>query len=288
MCTHMECIDWNTAWQSAQSASTFLRHDETFWNNRAASFADHANHKSDYPQQFLKLIAPESHWRVLDVGCGPGTVAIPLAPLVTRITALDFSRSMLEILKRRSEVMNITRITPVQAAWEDDWMAAGIGPHELVIASRSLTPSDLKAAIAKLNRFATRRVCISAPVGTGPFDQRIMAAVGRTFRPGPDYIYILNQLHAMGIYARLNFTVHPVNRTYVDHDDAVDECNWMLPDMTAEEENRLRRFFKANLVSRDKHWFLPGTPTVRWAVICWEIYQETTQVERERKTSNAN
>jgi SAM-dependent methyltransferase len=266
-----EHYDWAAAWQAAKAASTNSQHGKAFWNHRAASFAAHATHKSDYPEQFLKIIRPQSHWRVLDVGCGPGTIALPMAPRVIHITAMDFSDRMLAILQDSCKARNIGNITPVQTDWKDDWRAFGIEPHDVVIASRSMVTADLPFAIDKMNHFATRQVCISAIVADGPFDRHILAAVGRTFRPGPDYIYILNQLHRMKIYARLDFTVHPINRTYVDHDDALDECRWMIPDMTAEEEDRLLKYFKSILIFKKDRWVIPDAPPVRWAVICWEV-----------------
>ena len=283
MQTDIEHCDWNAAWRTAHDAGSLSCKDKAFWNHRAASFASHANHKSDYPQQFLNIVRPRSHWRVLDLGCGPGTVAIPMAPLVSQITALDFSDRMLAILQDRCAEKKIAHIKPVQADWTDDWQALGIEPHDLVMASRSFSPADLEETIAKMNRYATCQVCISAPVGTGPFDRRIMAAAGRAFRPGPDYIYILNQLHRMKIYARLAFTIHPVNRTYADHREALDECRWMIPDMTSEEQNRLLDFFEKNLIRHDNRWHLPGTPVVRWAVIIWDVPQDKTPGWEEKE-----
>lgn len=224
---------------------------------------------------------------MLDVGCGPGTIAIPMAPKVAYITALDFSRRMLAILQTRCAEKNITHIQTVEGDLEDDWQALGIEPHDVVIASRSFVPVNLSETIAKMNRFAARQVFISAPVGTGRLDRRIMAAVGRSSRPGPDYIYILNQLHCMGIYARLDFTVHPVNRTYADHNDALNSCSWMIPDMTTEEKNRLIQFFKKNLVYKKNRWFLPDTPPVRWAVIWWDS-PHGKRTEKSTGNSHAN
>lgn len=271
-----QCRDWNAAWQTALARSRFFRNDKDFWNRRADTFAAHASHKSDYPQQFLNIVRPHSSSRVLDIGCGPGTIAIPMAPMVRQITALDFSERMLAILAERCAQEDIGHIHPVAADWDDDWGNMGITRHDLVIASRSFVPPDLEKAIDKLNRFTTRRVCISATVGDGPFDPRIMKAAGRNFTPCPDYIYILNQLHQMGIYARVDFTYHPVNRTYADPADAVDECRWMIPDMTSEEKNRLERFFASHLILGNNCWYLPDTPPVRWAVICWDISPEGT------------
>jgi SAM-dependent methyltransferase len=271
MQTDLLGLDWNAAWQSAQQAGSMSHRDVTFWNKRAPAFAAHARHKSDYPKQFIDMLQPQQHWHVLDVGCGPGTIAIDLADQVASITALDFSEAMLGILSATCAEKKITNIRAAKACWDDDWQAMGIQPHDVVIASRSLAVDDLRAALSKLNRFATRRVCISAMVGQGPFDRRIVEAAGRPFRPGPDYIYILNLLHRMGIYARLDFTVHPVNRTFADHQDALEECRWMIDDMNLDEQQRLSAFFEKYLVFKNHRWCLPGMPPVRWAVMWWDV-----------------
>ena len=265
-------IDWNTAWYSAQLKSHFKSRYQgaAFWNRRAPAFAGRQKHKSDYPRQFLDILKPEPHWRVLDVGCGSGTLAIPLADRVAAVTALDFSENMLALLEGETLQQQITNITTILASWRDDWEDMGIVPHDVVIASRSLIADDLNNTIQKLNYFARHRVYISAMVGDGPFDRRIIEAAGRVHQPGPDYIYVLNLLHQMGIYANLAFTIHPVNRTYENHEDALQQSLWMIEGITLREQSRLRRFFKSNLVRRDNRWVLPGMAPVRWAVIWWD------------------
>ena len=129
---------------------------------------------------------------------------------------------------------------------------------------------DLYATLQKLNRFAKKRVYLSTLVGDGPFDSRIIKAAGRSFQPGPDYIFILNMLHQMGIYANLSFTVHPVNRTYENHEDALKSCSWVLDHMTADESERLRVWFGTHLVKEKDCWVVAGSPPVRWAVIWWD------------------
>jgi len=270
--TDIRNIDWNAAWSEAQAKSRAKRPygDPTFWNKRARGFADHQNGKNDYPRQFVDRLPLDPVWSVLDVGCGPGTLALLMADRVRRVTALDFSENMLAILKEWADEAKIANIAPVLANIDDDWDEKGIMQHDLVIASRSMATRDLEGTLSKLTRFARKKVVVSAMVGKGPRDPRIMEAAGRTHQPGPDYIYVINQLYRMGIYAELGFIVQNIIRSYDSHDDAFADYQWMFEDMTTEEEDRLRRFFRENLEEHNGQWFLTGSEPVRWAVISWD------------------
>jgi trans-aconitate methyltransferase len=56
--------------------------------------------------------------RVLDVGCGPGATAIPLAAAVGpsgHVTGVDISEPMLDLLRKRVAEQGITNLTPLLA-----------------------------------------------------------------------------------------------------------------------------------------------------------------------------
>jgi len=55
--------------------------------------------KDDYISKMLNRIEVKPEWTVLDIGCGPGTLTVPLAKKVKSITALDISSEMLKFLK---------------------------------------------------------------------------------------------------------------------------------------------------------------------------------------------
>jgi hypothetical protein len=185
---------------------------------------------------------------------------------------MDFSATMLDLLRDRCEEGGITNITPVQLGWEDDWQAAGIGVHDVAIASRSMLVGDLKDAISKLNDHATVKVMVSLPVGDGPFDRALFEAVGRDLDRGPDYIYLCNVLHQMGIFADVAIVAGSRRpKAYRDLDDAVGGYRWMIEDMTHEEESRLSRYLENHLVKSGAGWTLSRRHPVRWAVISWSV-----------------
>lgn len=266
--TDMRRIDWNEAWREAKALRTVSKRDNKFWNRRAPSFAKHAT-ETVYPEAFLKILKPERRWTVFDMACGGGTLAVPLAGMVRAVTAVDFSEKMLEIVREKCTEQEITNITTINARWEDDWDAHGIGVYDVAIASRSLVVDDLRAAILKLDAAARERVYISTIVGDGPYDRRVFEALGRPLNMGPDYIYNYNLLYQMGIHAELMFIEEKNNKSFESRADAANSMRWMLDDMTPTEEQVLKDYLDEHLVPSDGGWRMDYDRSIRWAVMWW-------------------
>lgn len=262
--------DWNELWRKAQAEKRALGRDPGFWDRRAPEFTRHAA-ASDYIVQFLRIMKPEPAWSVLDVGCAAGTIAVPLAPAVKTITALDPSAAMLRLLEERCRKANIGNIRIVRGRWEDDWDELGIGVHDVAIASRSLVVDDLREALLKLQGRARRRVYVAALVGDGPYDRKIFEAAGRKCFLGADYIVVYNLLRQMGICADIAVTATDEGGAYGGLDEAVDSMRWMIDGMTPEEEEGIRRYLRGCLVRENGRWKLPYPRIARWAVMWWEL-----------------
>jgi SAM-dependent methyltransferase len=262
-------VNWNTVWRESRRQRKVKRDGNAYWNLRAPSFADHAK-KTAYASNFIQLLNPQPDWSILDVGCGAGTLAIPLNPLVRRVTAIDFSDVMIDLLNKKCWEDGITNIDPRVVSWEEDWDTAGIALHDVAIASRSLVVEDLQGALVKLDSKARRKVFISAMVGDGPFDRRIFEAVGRDLERGPDYMCVYNLLNQMGIFADVTFvTSEAENKIYSDIDAAMKGLRWMIEDITEKEESLLRTYLECHLVKQTEGWMLDYHYPVRWAIISW-------------------
>lgn len=74
--------------------------------------------KSSQAKSIIAGLAVEAGMTVLDIGCGPGRVSIPLARLVGvhgKVIAVDMQQEMLDIVKRKAQAEDIHNITFVNA-----------------------------------------------------------------------------------------------------------------------------------------------------------------------------
>lgn len=263
-------IDWNGMWQESRSHKSWKKKKSSDWDRRAAGFAER-NIDSPFVGQFMPHLHVEPEWTVLDVGCGPGTLAIPLAGQVRQVTALDYSTAMLHELDKRAKDADRSNITTIKASWADNWQALGIPPHEVAIASRSLSVDDLQGALRKLNAWASKAVYIVDRVGAGPFDPDLFTALGRNFQAGPDYIFTINILYALGIHARVDFISLDNKRIYTSREEALQSYRWMVDDLTPQEEILLAAYVDARLSKNaDTTWQLARQSQPRWALIWWQ------------------
>ncbi len=56
------------------------------------------------PELLISRLKPVEGKRILDIGSGPGVLAIPLAEAGARVTAVDPSSAMLKILREQAAV----------------------------------------------------------------------------------------------------------------------------------------------------------------------------------------
>lgn len=268
--TDISEIDWNALIKNIRDRRPKRNEPgQHYWDKRAASFVDHAG-KTAYPDAFLRIMEPQADWTVLDIGCGGGTLALPLAESVKEITAVDYSDRMLEMLGDEIKRRGIKNINTLKASWDDDWSKVDIGIYDVAIASRSLSVDDLYGAVEKLNNAARRRVYVSTIVGDGPYDRRVFNVVGRELIQSVDYIYIYNLLYQMGIQASISFIPEESARTFDDPDEARNYFRWMLNEMTDREAHALDTYIRNNMIIKDGKRIFEYKKAFKWAVIWWD------------------
>lgn len=262
-------IDWADLRALALAEKGWKEKGSADWDRKADSFS-RRNKSTGYVDRFLAHLPLSPSLTVLDIGSGPGTLALPVAARAKAVTAVDFSRGMLDILEEQARSSRLDNITTVHGSWEDDWAALGIEPHDIAIASRSLGVSDLGAALRKLNRYATRAVFITDRIGATPFEAGAFAAIGRRFLPGPDYIYTVNTLYTLGIHPNLAILQLEQEVEYASMEEALNSYSWMFQAITPVESTALREYLASRVIAAagERLTILRETPP-RWALIWW-------------------
>ena len=271
--TTLADIDWNLLWRNARKQKSWSSKGPTDWDKKADSFAAR-NAGSAYVSLLLARLALTPDLTVLDVGSGPGTLAIPLAERVRSITALDYSAGMLAALNRQIQASNIQNIRTIQGSWEDDWQQLGIAKHDIAIASRSLAVDDLALALRKLNDYATGYVFITDRIAPTPFDPAAFAAIGREFQSGPDYIYTVNILYSMAIHPSIEILELERDTVFADMEEALQSYVWMFKDLSSREEEALRGYLNSRVIpsppSAGKQITIRREHPPQWALIWWQ------------------
>ena len=263
-------IDWAALRANAFAEKAWRNKGPKEWDAKAHSFASR-NKSSAYVDLFLALLPLEGGMSVLDVGSGPGTLALPIAAKVASVTAIDYSKGMLQALNDLAAKEKISNIKTFHCAWEDDWQAKGLRPHDIAIASRAMGIENLAAALKKIDAYATQYVFLSDRIGSTPFDVAAFAAIGRPFAAGPDYIYTVNILYTLGIHANISVLTLEREMSFSSMDEAIRSYSWMFNDITADETMALANYLETQIIKKEagRLTLIRQVPP-RWAVIWWQ------------------
>jgi SAM-dependent methyltransferase len=216
-------IDWNEVWKARQDQHETARialdtsHDWDKKENATRYAAQSVGEFETRIRMTLDDLVVNSSTRVLDIGAGPGTLAIPLAPKVKEITAVEPGAGMIIALEERAGKEGINNITCVRKTWEEVDPTRDIeGPYDLVIASLSLTMHDIREAIRKMDAVSRGEICLYWFVDL-PFWERMYADLmiplhGRPYYSGPKADCLWNVLYQEGIYADVNML--PLDKEY--------------------------------------------------------------------------
>ena len=260
--TTLDQIDFALLYREHLARAERTRKDASAWDSRAAGMASKAL-RSRYASEFVARMDLRGAQSLLDVGCGPGTIGLAVAGQLQRVVGLDYSAAMLDAMRAKAAEMNLSNVETLHRAWEDDW--GDVPACDIVVASRSTNVEDIAGALARVHAKARLRVYLTHLVGGHFIDPAIQAVIGRSVPSVPDYIYLVNILHRMGIHPRLDYIAHE-NRLAdaVDFDDFARRVAWSVGELDATETERLRTWYERTTPQERQ-----GQP-MRWAFISWE------------------
>lgn len=262
-------VDWNGLWNKSLQNLPKKNNPES-WDNIASKFNEWME-KDDYPEKLLNRIELDSNDSVLDIGCGNGVITIPLAQKAIKVTAMDISSKMLEILKKNAKDSGLNNINTCNRRIEDV-TEEDVDKHDVVVASRSLNGvSDIGKELEKINNIAKKSVYLTLwGADNRRFEREMAQLLGRESHRHPDYIYVYNILHDLGIYANVEMLESNTRNYYSNVEEALDRLRWRIGDLNKDEESILREYLEENMIKTTDGTITYSNGKADWVLIWWK------------------
>ena len=262
-------VDWIKYWQEALKQKTDKNKD---WDKAAPHFHKRAKKDDYHDLLFSKLILNEND-SLLDLGCGEGSITLPIAKQVRKVTGVDSSTKMLELLNQRAQEQNIKNVDTILKSLEDISYEE-IGDYDVVLASRSLNGIiPIEETLKTINEIANKYVFITL---FGPENWKIEKEfneyIGKENKPFPEYNYMFNILYNMGIYANIERLDIKAYREYNSIEEAMDNGKFRLDLLNDDEKAQLRKYLNEILKKDSETGKLYNEKDkADWILIWWKI-----------------
>ena len=222
------------------------------WQEDTVRWFRRAVHATRFPELVRETIAPllREGDSILDVGCGPGTLSIPLAQRGHAVTALESSEAMIAGLHEEIASAGVGTVTPLHA----DWFAvhATLPAHDVLLAA-NVAPvvRDLDGFLPAAHAIARRWVIVI--LGAGPRENKFFLRELRDLLGLPqsparkDYLEQYTGLHARGIFANVRIVEYDFGQPFDDWADAVAFHRAHLGLETTEHDAAIETFLRDHL-----------------------------------------
>lgn len=268
-------IDWAERWCSNRMHATLTESTLHYWSDRAQRFKA-TSHPMGYARMFLERTDVRDGETIIDMGCGAGTLALPLAMQGHRVVACDYSQQMLDRLVQFAEMAGVaSNVEPHCVSWADSWDELPVA--DVFIASRSLCTRDLGSTLRDIEAHTRRRCCLTVPTYFSPrHDTAMRQAIGRTEIVPSEDVYVINLLMQMGRLPEVSYIKRVYPPAGEDLHDVREGFEREDGPFTPEESKLLDEFIENNYkVATDSL----GVPIVHrsyvrevcWAYIAWDV-----------------
>jgi SAM-dependent methyltransferase len=127
----------------------------------AGSAAFYAVGRLPYPQRLAdelqQRLTLDGRGRLLDLGCGPGSLALLLAPLFDQVVGVDADNDMLRVARARADQLKIENVDWLHCHAED--LGADSGAFDVVTLAQSFHWMDQPVAAATIHRVLSPGGC---------------------------------------------------------------------------------------------------------------------------------
>ena len=259
-------VDWASYWRERLEGKK-----NKDWDKAAPGFFKRTR-KEDYNTALFDMLILDENDVVLDVGCGEGSITVPLSKKVKKVIGIDSSTKMLEYLEKRAEDENIGNIETILKPIEEIKYEE-IGDVDVVVCSRSLNAiMPIEEVLEELDKIANKYVFITI---FGPENKKIERdfdkEIGKQTEDFPDYDYFFNILFNMGIYANIQRFDLNNYREYDSIEEAMDNGKFRL-DLYSDEEKELLKDYLERILTYDNETkkYYNVKDKADWIMVWWK------------------
>lgn len=177
---------------------------ENMWDKEADMYRRMAAMERVFTLPQLDFIPVSPEDTVLDIGCGPGRISIPMAQRAKKVTAIDTSEKMMAHCRTNAEAAGVTNLEIRFQDWMEAVPGENLELHDIAIGCRSVGLQDFEKLSA-----AARKIAVVIAFANGPSIPEILSGLfdGATerpmFRPRPrdrrlDYNVMFNMAYDLG------------------------------------------------------------------------------------------
>ncbi len=208
---------------------------------------------------------------VLDIGAGPGTLAVPLACAGCRLTTIEPSVPMGKAMEQYRQHMQAPEISEIRKRWENVTPKEA-GLHDYVIASRSLMFGNLRENMLKMDGAAKKGVHIywylTSKSSSWGLEDLWQSLHGKPYYSAPNAAVLWNALNQLGIYANINLKTETNGHLYSTVSDMQEDYYGRLSASEPWQKEIVNAYLENTIEKTDAGIRVPSTSYL--AHIWWE------------------
>ncbi len=196
---------WEERWDTREQMYVGEAH-MNYWQARAEDFSDGRRaHDYNFGRTIVGALSPHlpQNAEVLDVGCGPGSLLIPLGQAGHHVTAVEPAEQMIGQLQANARAAGVEGYELIPRLWQDVDVQALAGHFDLAMSAITMWMfRDLRVQLERLETVSRNLCCVVGGAGgetSGHGDGLWSAIMGDARQPGySEFPLAFNLLYAMG------------------------------------------------------------------------------------------
>jgi len=224
-----EVIDWEKEWAEKMKETSRISGSD-YWNKRAEDYTDYIRtsdfeHGRKIKEIFVTEGILEESFEVLDIAAGPGSVTVPFAESVEKVTAVEPAEEMCKRLIENAKEKGLENIEIINKKWEEVNDAEFENEFDLVVCSHALWQfPNIGEQLTRMNRVSRAYCCIANGVRSDKTFSEMYQKLGLDINDFDHFIQLYNILHQRNILANVRM-IDTTMRRSVDSGISMWELN---------------------------------------------------------------